>query len=124
MFIDLKKVFDTVDHAILAKKLYLYGGRYTESKWLRSYLSDMKQLCQVDGISSNLQYIKCGVPKGSFLGPLLFLLFINAIPLSLHDSKVTMYADDTSLAYASNSVDDITKAMNTELLLLKCRVRI
>ena len=66
----------------------------------------------------NLQYIfsiKCGVPQGSCLGPLLFLLFINDMPLSLHNSKVTMYADDTSLAYASDSIDDITKAMNTEL---------
>ena len=107
------------NHAILAKKLYLYGVRNTESKWFQSYLSDRQQLCKVNGISSNLQFIKCGVPQGSCLGPLLFLLFINDMPLSLHNSKVTMYADDTSLAYASNSIDDITTAMNTELESLK-----
>ena len=119
VFIHLKKAFDTVDHAILAKKLYLYGVRNTESKWFQSYLSDRQQLCKVNGISSNLQFIKCGVPQGSCLGPLVFLLFINDMPLSLHNSKVTMYADDTSLAYAFNSIDDITTAMNTELESLK-----
>ena len=115
VFIDLEKAFHTIDHAILAKKLYRYGVRNTESKWFQSYLSDRQHLCKVNGISSNFQYIKCGVPQGSCLGPLLFLLFINDIPLSLHDSKMTMYAHDTSLAYDSNSIDDMTKAMNTEL---------
>ena len=115
VFVDLKKAFDTVDHDILAKKLYLYGVRNTEWKWFHSYLNDRQQLCKVNGISSNVQYIKCGVPQGSCLGPLLFLALINDMPLSLHVSKVTMYADDTSLAYASNSIDDITKSMNAEL---------
>ena len=84
-------------------------------KWFQAYLNDRQQICKVNGISSNVKYIKCGVPQGSCLGLLLFLLFINDMPLSLHDSKVTMYADDTSLAYASNSIDDITKSMNAEL---------
>ena len=113
VFIDLKRAFDTVDHASLAEKLYLYGVRNTESKWFQSYLSDRQQFCKVNGISSNLQCLKCGITQGSCLGPLLFLLFINEMPLSPHNSKVTMYADDTSLTYASNSMDDITKAMNT-----------
>ena len=103
-FIDLKKAFDTVNHDIIAKKLYLYGVRNMELKWFKSYLSDRQQLCKVNCISSNLQYIKCDVTQESCLGPLLFLLFINDMPLSLHDSKVTMYADDTSSAYASNSI--------------------
>ena len=119
VFIDLKKAFDTVDRAVLAKKLYLYGVRYTESKWFQSYLSDRQQLCKVNGISLNLQYIKCGVPQGSCLGPLLFLLFFTDMPLSLHDSKITMYADNTSLAYASSSIEDIAKSMNAELENLK-----
>ena len=62
-----------------------------------------------------MQYIKYGVPKGSCLGPLLFLLFINDLPLSFHDSKVAMYVEDTSLAYASSIVDNITKSLNGEL---------
>ena len=72
-------------------------------------------LCKVNGISSHVPHIKCDVPQGYCLGPLLFLLFINDMPLSLHFSKVSMYADDTSLAYASNSIDDVTESMNAEL---------
>ena len=108
-----------MDHAVLAKKLYLYVVRNMESKWVQSYLSDRQQLCKVEVISSNFQYIEGDVPQGSCLGPPLCLLFINYMPLSLHNSKVTMHADDTSLTYASNSIDGITKAMNTELENLK-----
>ena len=86
-----------------------------ELKWFKSYLSDKQRLCKVNRISSNLQYIKCSVPQGSCLGPLLFLLVIHNKPLLLHDSKATMYADDTSLAYASSNINDITKSMNAEL---------
>ena len=110
VFIDLKKAFDKA-----FDKLYLYGVRNMELIWFKSYLSDRQQLCKVNGISSNLHYIKCGVPQGSCLGPLLFLLFINDLPLSLHDSKVTMYADNTSLAFTSSSLDNITKSINGEL---------
>ena len=85
-----------------------------EQTWFPSYLNDRQQLRKVNGISSNLQYIECGVPQGSFLGPLLFLLFTNNMSLSFHDSKVTINADDNSLAYTSNSIDDMTKSMNAE----------
>ena len=81
-------------------------------KWFKSYISDRQQLRKVNG---NLHYIKCGVPQGSCLGPLLFLLFINDMPLSLHDSKVSMYANDTSLAYATSRIDDTTKSVNAEI---------
>ena len=114
-FIDLKKALDTVDHDILPKKLYFYGVRNMELKWSKSYLNDRQNLCKNNGISSNLQYIKYDVPQGSCLGTLLFLLLINDVPLSLHHSKATMHKDYTSLAYASNSIDDITKSLNAEL---------
>ena len=105
VFIDLKKTFDMVDHDILAKLLYLYGVQNMELKWFKPCLNDRQKLCKANGISSNLQYIKFCIPQGSCLGLLLFLLFINDMPLSLHDSKFTMYADD-SLACASSSKDD------------------
>ena len=77
--------------------------------------NDRQRLCKAYGISSNEPHIKCGIPQGSCLGPLLFLLFIYDMPLSVHVSKVTMYVDGASLAYASNSIDDITESMNAEL---------
>ena len=100
----MKKAFHTVDHDILAKKLNFYVVQNTELKWFKSYLNDRQQLCKVNGISSNLQYMKCGVPQGSCLGLLLFLLFTIGLLLSLHNSKVTIYADETSLTYTSSSI--------------------
>ena len=121
VFIDLKKAFDTVDYDVLAEKLYLYGVQNVKSKWFKSYLSEGQQLCKVNGISYNLQYIRCGVPQGSCLGLLLFLLCSDDMPFSLLASKVTIYSNDTSLAYASCSIEDITSdvASAKQLVLLK-----
>ena len=85
-----------------------------ELKWFKSCLCDRQQLCKVNVILQNYKYL-IWCTTGSYLGPLLFLLFINNMPLSLPNSKVTMYTDDTSLACASSSIDDITMSMNAEL---------
>ena len=98
-FIDLKKSFDTVDHDILCKKLDAYGVQQRELSWFRSYLSNRNQFCRVNGVDSNVGEIEIGVPQGSCLGPLLFLIYINDLPQAVQDSSVTMYADDTSLCY-------------------------
>ena len=74
VFIDLKKAFDTVDHDILCKKLELYGVQQRELSWFRSYLSNRKQFCRVNGVGSDIGEIEVGVPQGSCLGPLLLLL--------------------------------------------------
>ena len=102
VFIDLKKAFDTVDHDILCKKLDVYGVQQRELSWFRSYLSNRKQFCRVNGVDSNVGEIEVGVPQGSCLGPLLFLIYINDLPQAVQDSSVTMYADDTSLCYQSH----------------------
>ena len=77
VFIDLKKAFDTVDHDILLQKLEKYGVIGLEHTWFSSYLKNRRQLCRVNGVASNMEEIKCGVPQGSCLGPLLFLIYIN-----------------------------------------------
>ena len=116
---DLKKAFDTNDHDILLEKLRHYGNKNTEHKWFSSYLGNRWQCCRVNGITSKVENITCGVPQGSCLGPLLFILYINDFPLALKCSKVTMYADDTSLAHSAKDVNEITSTMNSELEHLK-----
>ena len=74
VFIDLKKAFNTADHNILCKKLELYGVQQRELSWFKSYLSNRKQFCRVNGVDSKIGDIEVGAPQGSCLGPLLFLI--------------------------------------------------
>ena len=119
IFIDLKKAFDTVDHDILLKKLLRYGNKGLEHSWFVSYLTNRRQFCKVNGAFSQLKNVTCGVPQGSCLGPLLFLIYIDDLPLALRNCKVTMYADDTSLSLASKKIHDLNKFMNEDLNCLK-----
>ena len=77
VFLDLKKAFDTVNHHILFKKLFSYGIRGTILKWFESYLTDRLQFVTFDGTQSEVKSVKCGVPQGSILGPLLFIIYMN-----------------------------------------------
>ena len=97
------------------KKPSHYGIKNTELKWFCSHLNTRRQCCKVNGELSNNEYIGCGVPQGSCLGPLLFLLNINNMPYGLKCLKITMYVDDTSLAYSAKNVNDISNVMNNEL---------
>ena len=99
VMIDLHRAFDVVDHKLLLKKLQVYGLNTNSLKWFPSYLSVRYQKVCVNGKLSEPLGIHSGVPQGSVLGPALFLLFINDLPLVLKN-KIGIYADDTTL-YAS-----------------------
>ena len=119
VFIDLKKAFDTVDHKILLQKMNMYGVTGLEHDWFTSYLKNRKQFCRVDGTSSDVRRINCGVPQGSCLGPLLFLIYINDLPFSLQKSHVSMYADDTAISLSSKSIGELQNDLNLDLLKLQ-----
>ena len=115
VFIDLKKAFETVDHDILCKKLDHYGVQQLELSWFRSYLSNRKHFCRVNGVDSNVREQEVGVPQGSCLGPLLFLIYINDLPQAVQHSSVTMYAYDTSLCHQSRDLTQLNEAINSDL---------
>ena len=114
-FIDLKKAFDTVNHSILLKKLDHYGVRGVPLQWFDSYLSDRKQYVSVNGSTSDELTITHGVPQGSVLGPLLFLLFINDLPSVSKVLMFYLFADDTNIYFESDDLVHMQKLVNREL---------
>ena len=114
VFIDLKKAFDTIDHLILLRKLRLYGFDEGSLRWFESYLSNRSQRCSVNGHLSKTCQITCGVPQGSILGPLLFLLYINDLPNCLCKARPRMYADDTSISLASSCPNVLENEMSND----------
>ena len=115
VFIDLRKAFDTVNHNILLCKLWHYGIRGTELRWFKSYLSHRHQYCSVSGHASDFTLVTNGIPQGSSLGPLLFLVYVNDLPNAVHYSQTGMYADDTGLYAAGFSISEIETSLNKDL---------
>ena len=118
VFVDLEKAFDTVNHSILLSKLDHYGIRGKSNIWMRSYLSNRSQYVSINGSPSPKLEVSCGVPQGSILGPLLFLIYINDMHNALQLCVVHHFADDTNLLYSNKDPKIIKKVMNNELKLL------
>ena len=102
VFIDFRKAFDVIDHELFLKKLSIYGATPSSVAWFKSYLSERKQFISLGKTTSKQLTVKQGVPQGSILGPVLFLLFVNDMPLHVQKSTMDIYADDTTLSLSSN----------------------
>ena len=96
IFIDLSKAFDTIEHTILISKLEHYGVENNELKWFISYMHNRQQCVEIENIKSTTETITTGVPQGSILGSLLFVIYINDLALASKKFSPIMYADDTS----------------------------
>ena len=114
VMIDLRKAFDVVDHKLLLKKLQIYGLNGNSLKWFKRYLSGRYQKVCVDGKLSEQLSIQSGVPQGSILGPALFLLFINDLPLVLKNN-IGIYADDSTLYASALTLADVEEKTRPDI---------
>ena len=116
IFVDFSKAFDTVPHNILLKKLEFYGIRGVLNNWFKDYLSNRSQQTKVSNHLSNVKTIKFGVPQGSVLGPLLFLLFINDLPHFSNLLSTILFADDANLSLSGKDPKRLIQIANIELI--------
>ena len=119
VFLDFSKAFDTIDHEILLYKLSHYGIRGQALAWFRDYLTARKQFVSINGQDSPMKLISCGVPQGSLLGPLLFILYINDLQNSSQILSFICFADDTNLFLSHRNPNTLLNLMNNELQLVQ-----
>lgn len=115
VLLDFSAAFDVIDHDIMITKLESYGFSRTALSWMVSYLSERSQRVFYNGSLSDWRHVSCGVPQGSCLGPLLFSIFTNDLPLSIKNSNMVMYADDTTLYSNSSNKLELAPILNQDL---------
>ena len=114
VMVDLSKAFDSVSHSILWQKLESYGVRAGELQWFRDYLNERRQRVSMGKVMSAWSDIRRGVPQGSILGPLLFMIF-NDLPDAVEVSRVKQYADDTTIYHTSDSPEGLVEGLSKDL---------
>ena len=115
LFLDYRKAFDTVNHTLLLAKLEYYGIRGINNQWFKSYLTDRTQYTTYNGTRSDINSVNCGVPQGSILGPLLFIIYINDMNLISDDTSLILFADDTNVFMSHNNLPKLEHMANREL---------
>lgn len=112
VFLDLSKAFDLVNHAIFLVKLNKYHTGTNAMNWFRSYLTGRTQVASVSGVLSSHSNLDVGVPQGSILGPILFSIYMNDLPLLLKNTEVDIYADGTTIWSSGTNCTDIQNTLN------------
>ena len=121
--IDLKKAFDTVSHSILLKNFHAYGIRGNMLKLCTSYLDGRSQYVQYNHANSAFRNVNCGVPQGSIIGPLFFIVFMNDIFYASELLLNVLYADDTSIFLSHKDLQTLVQSMNNEMKHISLRLK-